>query len=517
MRSLLWFVSILLCPGALLGKKNVLFIVVDDLRPALGCYNDSDAVTPNIDRLARKSTIFTRAYAQQALCAPSRNSLLTSRRPDSLYLYDTHSYWRVAAGKFTTIPQHFKNNGFTTASFGKIFHPGATSNYNDDTPYSWSEPVFHPSTLKYKNKKVCVDESGKVGKNLICPVEPEFQPEGTLPDMQTAAAAGNFLRTYNKSNPFFLAVGFHKPHIPLKFPRIFLKSHPKSDISRPVPELWPAGNSPISWNPWTDLRERDDVKSLNLTFPFDPIPVDFGQTIRQHYFAAVSFIDDLVGNLIKSLKEANFDENTVLVIFGDHGWSLGEHGEWAKYSNFENALRVPLIIFDPSFNAHQSVRRGKSFIRDDLVELLDIFPTLSDLADLPKVPPCEKGHFADLCTEGRSLAPLLYSQEKVQKWREGAYSQYPRPNDYPRENSDQPKLRDIKFMGYTVRTKEHRYTQWVKFQDLSPHWNVTKGEELYDHSIDPHEAINLAERVEMRTVKKELQKILQNQFNKKLN
>ncbi|CAB3373865.1 Hypothetical predicted protein [Cloeon dipterum] len=488
---------------------------VDDLRPALGCFNDSDAVTPNLDSLARASTIFTRSYSQQALCAPSRNSFLTSRRPDSLYLYDTHSYWRVTAGNYTTIPQHLKNHGYTTASFGKIFHPGIASNYNDDSPWSWSEPPFHPSTLKYKNAKVCLDDSGALGKNLVCPVDPELQPEGTLPDLQTTDAASKYLNTYNNSSPFFIAVGYHKPHIPLKFPREFLKFHNLDKISHPHPKLWPEKVSFVSWNPWTDLRERDDVEKLNLTFPFQPMPENFAQVIRQHYFAAVTYIDRQIGELIQTLKSLRLMENTIIVVVGDHGWSLGEHSEWAKYSNFEKSVRVPLIIYDPDLSHRADNRENAgSFVRDDLVELVDIFPTLNDLVALPKMPACKKVDFSPLCTEGRSLAPLLYSQERVEHWRTAAFSQYPRPNDFPQTNSDQPRLRDVKFMGYTARTDKLRFTWWIRFQDLTPNWNTTEGEELYDHTIDPAEEFNLAYRPEFKNVKDSLKDLIKRQFSR---
>lgn len=162
---------------------------------------------------------------QQALCAPSRNSFLTSRRPDSLHLYDFYSYWRNTVGNFTTLPQHFKNNGYYAHSIGKIFHPGASSNFSDDARYSWSAPPYHPPTEVFKEAKVCVNDDGSLGRNLICPVVVDEQPGGSLPDLQSLNAALDFLKYKDKiSNnlPYFLAVGFHKPHIPLKFPVEYL-------------------------------------------------------------------------------------------------------------------------------------------------------------------------------------------------------------------------------------------------------------------------------------------------------
>lgn len=165
------------------------------------------------------------SFFQQAVCAPSRNSFLTGRRPDTLHLYDFYSYWREFSGNFSTLPEFFKNNGYKTFSFGKVFHPGVSSNFTDDFPYSWSEPPYHPSTEKYKQSRVCIDEkTGKLSKNLVCPVVVEFQPEGTLPDIQTTETVIEKLNKVknNSDQPFFIAVGFHKPHIPLKYPHKYL-------------------------------------------------------------------------------------------------------------------------------------------------------------------------------------------------------------------------------------------------------------------------------------------------------
>lgn len=225
------------------GNHNVLFIVVDDLR-----HLSADNVNlTNIQKLTARGVRFQHAYAQvgtylndmwlsilylpnwhtfqQALCAPSRNSLLTGRRPDSLRLYDFYSYWRDTAGNFTTIPQFFKENGYETYSAGKVFHPGQSSNYTDDYPHSWSHYPYHPQTEIYKDAAVCKDHfTNTLESNLICPVNVKYQPGYTLPDLETLDYAINILkeRHYN-SKPYFLAVGFHKPHIPLKFPKEFLR------------------------------------------------------------------------------------------------------------------------------------------------------------------------------------------------------------------------------------------------------------------------------------------------------
>nr|CAD7401951.1 unnamed protein product [Timema poppensis] len=173
---------------------------------------------------------------RQALCAPSRNSLLTSRRPDTLHLYDFYSYWRDVAGNFTTLPQYFKQHGYHTMSVGKVFHPGVSSNWSDDQPYSWSQYPYHPSTQKYKESAVCSNSDGTFGKNIVCPVEVHFQPGKTLPDLQSLQAAMKFLKERQGSDqPFLLAVGFHKPHVPLKYPREYLRHRQGNNR---YPALW---------------------------------------------------------------------------------------------------------------------------------------------------------------------------------------------------------------------------------------------------------------------------------------
>ena len=275
------------------AAKNVLFIVVDDLRPMLSCYGEKIMRTPNIDSLAKHGTIFFNAFAQQALCAPSRNSFLTSRRPETTKLFDFYSYFRDFSGNFTTLPQYFKENGYDAHSIGKVFHPGISSNFSDDMPYSWSRTPFHPSTEIYKNVAVCIGKDQKRHQNLLCPVDLETQPEETLPDIQSTNEALKFLeeKSMNHSkNPFFLAIGYHKPHVPFKFPSDFLDLYPLKDIDPPdnpeKPELMPN----IAWNPWSAMRTRDDIAALNLSFPFGPMTKEYTLLIRQHYYASVGSI-----------------------------------------------------------------------------------------------------------------------------------------------------------------------------------------------------------------------------------
>ncbi|XP_060532302.1 iduronate 2-sulfatase [Cylas formicarius] len=481
------------------AQNNVLFIIVDDLKPAIGSFKDKLAVTPNIDKLASKSFVFENAFVQQALCAPSRNSLLTSRRPDSLRLYDFHSYWRTTVGNYTTLPQHFKENGYHTHSIGKVFHPGITSNFSDDFPYSWSQRPFHPKSEIYKNAKLCQNEDGSLGANLICPVIVNFQPFGTLPDIESLHEALHFLKKKNnKTIPYFLAVGFQKPHIPFKFPREYLDLYPLENIPLPQNRWRPATLPEVAWNPWVDIRTRDDMKDLNIPFPYGPISDDALKKIIQCYYASTSYIDYLIGQLLEAV-----DNNTIIVFVGDHGWSLGEHGELAKYSNFEEATRVPLLIHVPNLT------KNKKKITK-LVELVDIFPTLVDLTQISKplsLCPVDNESTA-LCSEGRSLASAMWGN--ASKGKSAVFSQYPRPGPYPELNSDKPILKNISIMGYSMTTRRYRYTEWVGFNTstFNISWNKCYGKELYDHSIDPGENMNLAGRPELHEIQKNLRKKL---------
>ncbi|KAL6423025.1 hypothetical protein ACFW04_010480 [Cataglyphis niger] len=491
-------------------RPNFLLIIVDDLRTALGCYGDINAYTPYIDALAKDSIIFTEAFAQQALCAPSRNSFLTSKRPDTLQLYDFYSYWREKVGNYTTLPEHLKNNGYTTMSIGKVFHPGISSNGSDDNPYSWTEKPFHPYTDRYKNAPVCkTSPQSEAATNIVCPVRVSAMPNKTLPDIETLREARKFIHEHKgDDNPFFLAVGFQKPHIPLKYPERYLKYHPIWKFKMPEPYLWSDNVNNVAYNPWTDLRWRKDVAKLKLKFPWEKIPKKYGKLIIQSYYAAVSYVDNMIGKLIHQLHVSRIRENTIVILTSDHGWALGEHAIWSKYSNFDVAVHVPLIISIPTItfdtdNYARSMHNGrynithiitnydemrdktdsKYMISDEreigiwrntkyitkgykrmiletyvrqrykksvksstlhmskklkinycrvtnaIVELVDIFPTIADLAGVP-VPICQnvnenyrmpsktittsRKKASDSCSEGFTLLPLVESTLRCQ-------------------------------------------------------------------------------------------------------
>ncbi|XP_062332660.1 iduronate 2-sulfatase [Osmerus eperlanus] len=507
--------SFLICAPAFDAKDklNVLFIMADDMRPTLGCYGDPIVKSPNIDQLASKSKVFLQAYAQQAVCGPSRTSMLTSRRPDTTRLYDFNSYWRVHAGNYTTLPQYFKSRGYTTMSVGKVFHPGIASNHTDDYPYSWSVPPYHPASFAYEKEKMCRGSDGKLHENLLCAVNVTQMPLATLPDLESTKEATRLLEAAARAgDAFFLAVGFHKPHIPFRIPQEYLSLYPLEKMSLAPDPYVPPGLPSVAYNPWMDLRRREDVRDLNTSFPYGPIPQDFQLKIRQHYFAAVSYIDTQVGRLLSALDELGLADQTMVVFSSDHGWSLGEHGEWAKYSNFEVATRVPLMFYVPGlttefgwpeagknfpfidvFNQSEEVFKAGSVVRN-VVELVDVFPTVSYLAGLRAPHPCPDVSFkVQLCTEGSNLAYNFGRRERGRDSEAIAFSQYPRPSNTPQVNSDLPDLKDIRVMGYSMRSWDYRYTLWVTFDPASFQANMSDvhAGELYMLEDDPGEDNNL--------------------------
>ncbi|XP_075972630.1 iduronate 2-sulfatase [Anticarsia gemmatalis] len=510
MGCLQYFVCIILCllyycpqECRSVTKPNIIFILVDDLRHL----SDGTINLPNIQKLADEGVEFKNAFAQQALCAPSRNSMLTGRRPDSLRLYDFYNYWRDTAGNFTTLPQFFKENGYDTYSVGKIFHPGISSNFTDDYPYSWSEYPYHPPSEIYKDAAVCKDKfTRKLQSNLICPVNVMHQPSGTLPDIESLEAAVDIL-SRNNSKPFLLAVGFHKPHVPIKFPKEYLEQIPLNKV-KPQRHPYMSHNTPtVAFHPWTDVRHRDDIARLNIPFPWGTMPYDWSLKIRQSYYAATMYVDDLIGQLMSWVDR----RKTIVVLTSDHGWSLGENGLWAKYSNFDVALKVPLIISLPG-------QEPKSIHTP--VELLDIFPTLVDYSGLAhNITNCQNSmDKSPLCFEGKSLKPLITDETKS-VGNYFAVSQYPRPSVYPQYNSDKPRLKHIRIMGYSIRTKRYRYTEWISFNNtlFTIDWNKCYGVELYDHLTDRDESNNLYLVDKYKNIKQYLSRLLRSHVNRNYN
>ena len=426
-------------------KPNVLFIIVDDLRPALGCYGDRLAVTPNIDALAKKGVIFERAYCQEAVCSPSRTSILTGLRPDKSRVWGLKSLFRVTTPSAVTLPQHFRNNGYTTAQIGKIFHD--PSSHQDSA--SWSGPVLYNVTGNKKGMKYVLDENLEGGKGTSTERQPVA--DSAYIDGKVADASIRVLRQIAEK-PFFLAVGFRRPHLPFTAPEKYWQKFDKTEF--PIPyRARPVLAPDIAFHNSQELRGYTDIGKA-------PISEQIVRHLWQGYYAAVSYTDAQIGKVLAELDRLKLRENTVVVLLADHGYHLGEQDQWCKSTNFENAVRVPLIISSPA------VKKPAS--SNTIVELVDLYPTLAELCGLP--------HRKEL--QGRSLANLLGNPSQPSKGY--ALSQFIRPYAALQNESL------IQSMGYSLRTDRYRYTEWYRFKTDS-----LIASELYDHARDPGETENI--------------------------
>ena len=456
-------------------RPNVLFIAVDDLRPEMGCYGNEVVKTPNIDRLAARGIVFKHAYCQQAVCSPTRSSLLTGRRPDATRVWDLNTHFRAALPDVVTLPQYFKANGYHCAALNKIYHHG----FEDGR--SWSEPHWYPngqtidtdpadwSKRIVKNVGPGVQEHAKqplpadndkpnAGKSAKAPKGPAFEvsskSDDELPDGFTAAEAVKRLHELKgKQQPFFLAVGFLKPHLPFVAPKKYWDLYDPEKIPLPLIDHLPDGAPAFAGHDNGELHSYSNVPNGN------PIPSAFAKTLRHGYYACISYTDAQVGRLLDALQKEGLADNTVVVLWGDHGWQLGDHGLWHKHTNFELATHAPLILSLP-----QQKSAGQKCAA--AVEFVDVYPTLADVCGLP-IP-------AGL--DGVSLKPFVEDPAKVAT--KVAISQYPRGGAQTAGKS---------LMGYSIRDEHWRLTLWRDRSDAS-----IAATELYDEQNDPAESKNLA-------------------------
>ena len=439
------------------SRPNVLFFLVDDLRPSLGCYGDSLAYTPNIDRLAQEGIIFNRAYCQQAVCNPSRASLLTGLRPDENGVTDLETHFREKVPDVVTLPQLFKNNGYYTVGTGKVFH--ALPHTVD--PVSWTEPVpnYHPWGYLLPENHT---GTGKQNVTECTNVHDTAYSDGKI-----AADAIRFLKEAGAAGkPFFLAVGFMKPHAPFVAPKKYWDIYRETEFL--ITDRDRVKGSPdMAYHNWQEIRGYRDVPDSG------PIPLEKEQQIWHGYYACISYIDAQVGRVMGSLEKLGMKDNTIIVFWGDHGYHLGEQASWCKSTNFELDVRVPLIMTAPGM-------KGNGQSSEAIVETLDIYPTLAELCKLEP----------ESSLSGTSLQPLLKNPKK--KWKNIAFSQFIRPYGALRSKSPT-------HMGYSVRTDEWRCTYWF---DLAAGEIVEK--ELYRLSGNSVETENLSGRTEMEGIEAEL-------------
>jgi len=440
------------------ARTNVLFIMADDLRPELGCYG-SVAVTPYLDALARRGMIFRQAYCQQAVCNPSRSSMLTGLRPDTLGLYVNGTHFRELKPEVTTLPGWMKEHGYTTRCVGKIFHNWHTKEHGD--PRSWSAPEF----LHYANHGDDAPQvSGPLPPNLAM-LTSTMRPYGKVPlcecrevpdeayyDGRVADEAVRVLGEI-KDRPFFLAVGFWKPHAPFNAPKKYWDMYQRNRLP-PFNPARPAAAPEIAFHQSTEILGSVENQQQPTA--------EQAAEMRHGYFAGISYMDAQLGKVTAALEKQGLLDSTLIVFWGDHGYHLGEHGLWAKTSNFELDSRVPLIIVPP-----QAKHAGAS--TSALVEMVDLFPTITALCAVPDAPG----------PEGVSLVPLL-SDPKA-KIKDAAYTQFPRPAYPDRTPRGKPEV-----MGVSVRTPTLRYTEWRDYET----GGVLAGE-LYDHTLDDAEMNNV--------------------------
>ncbi len=436
-------------------KPNVLFIAVDDMNNDLGCYGHALVKSPSIDRLATRGVRFDRAYCQFPLCSPSRSSLLTGLRPDTTRVFDLSYHFRQGLPDVITLPQMFMNNGYYVARVGKIYHygnPGDIGTCGLDDRVSWRErfnpagrdkTALEPDIMNYTPKRglgsamaFLADKTGK-------------EEEHT--DGKVATQTIELLEKH-RNEPFFIAAGFYKPHCPWITPKKYFDLYPVSAIT--LPKLTP------------DTRREYPPLALASTqpWPYFGVTPDQARQCKAAYYAAISFVDAQIGRVLDAVDRLGLRESTIIVFWSDHGYHLGEHGLWFKQSCFEESARVPLIISVPELGS-----AGRSSPR--VVELLDIYPTLADLAGL--TPP--KG------LQGASLGPLLRRLDA--EWNRPAFTQVQRD----------------KSPGHSVRTERARYTQWGLGE---------KSEELYDHDTDPHELHNVAADPRYTSILAEMKSLL---------
>ena len=433
-------------------RLNVLFIAVDDLRPELNCYGRTEIKSPNIDALAAKGTLFERTYCQVAVCGASRASLMTGLRPQTTRCWNYKTPMREKNPDALSMPQHFKAQGYTTLSIGKIYHAS-----NDDFPRGWSEkplrglgPAYASAAgMAASTKARRIQRETGVRTNGPASENGGDVSDDAYNDGMVAKTSVERMKKLAASNaPFFLAIGFNKPHLPFNAPKKYWDLYDRSEIK--VPSRDKAINGlPYDGSGWGELKNYSDI-------PKKAKRLDDAKTreLIHGYRASVSYVDAQIGRLIKGLEENGLTKNTIVVLWGDHGYYLGDYGEWCKHTTYEVAAKVPLVIVTPGQKKEQRTKA--------LAELVDLFPTLCDLTGIP----------TPKNLHGVSLKPLLSKPNTP--WREGAFSQY---------FKNKPGVGKV--LGTSLRTDRYRYTEWRKNDHTGSLEDIT----LIDFQGNPHKNV----------------------------
>ncbi len=501
-------------------KPNVLFIAIDDLKTILGCYGDSMVKTPNIDRLAKMGTVFLNNYCQQAVCGPTRASLMTGKRPDYTKVWDLKTPMRNMNPDILSLPQYFSMNGYSTQGIGKVYDPRDVDKDLDkpswSVPYYKTNPKYYdarfgePANLRYQKpetKKVleqyfneAMDKGMKkseANEYALTKMKPTTEcidvPDNAYNDGANALQAKDILIDLKKKNqPFFFAVGFAKPHLPFVAPKKYWDLYQREKM--PIAPFQEKSKNAVdvAYHNAGEIRAYTDIPPL-LSFTDQKdygvsLPIEKQQELIHGYYACVSYTDAQVGILLNTLDSLGLTKNTIIVLWGDHGWHLGDHNLWCKHTNFENATHAPLIISSPSIK--HSVSKSQT-------EFVDIFPTLCELSGL-KIPSI---------LDGKSLVSVMKNPST--KVKEFSVSQYPRSGNDP--ETDRLGYAAAKVMGYSIRNSNYRYTIWMgnDFRSTQPFdKKYIVGEELYDYDKDPLEKVNVINEVSYKTQSEKLRKAM---------
>ena len=518
------FISIYLCwlvPffSALQAKPNVLFIAIDDLRPELGCYGSPIAQSPHLDELAKEGMCFDRAYCQQAICSPSRASLMTGARPDQIGVIENTAYFRELNPEVVTLPQHFISQGYEAVYCGKIYHGRMT-----DERHSWSRKAAYDQCsverthlpggyalvenqkLWASNKEKMLARYGQQGSGGLIhgpAYESAEVPDHAYSDGYSTQLAIATLRDHlekKPKQPLFLGLGFKKPHLNFVAPKKYWDLYDREKIKLSQQSGAPIAGAATGLHASFELRTRHGIPKKG------PIGPELAQTLLHGYYACVSYVDAQIGLMLEALEEAGVRDNTVIVVWGDHGWHLGDMGIWGKATNYEIATRVPLIVWTPNMQARGQHSKA-------LVELVDIYPTLCELTNLPVPEHLAGESFASLLNdpkeEGKEYAVSQFPNPALREWAANPLSPGMRQTFFgplieaveERIKRQQGKLWDRELfenhlMGYSLRTNRHRLVAWLDYRNVHAEPLFL---ELYDHAKDPKESQNIAKKFPDKT------------------
>ena len=445
-------------------KPNVLLILVDDLKPAMGCYGDNAAITPNMDALARRGMRFDMAYCNQAVCAPSRFTLMLGAHSTSTGLYGLGSHLRKAWPGAVTMPQHFAKHGYRTESLGKVFHIG---HGNQGDPESFSVPHFHDKVIEYLDpestdggkltREEALFTNQKLGQIRSLPRGAAYESpmandadyaDGRVADETVKRLKAAKQRLAKDDTPFFITAGFVRPHLPFSAPKKYWDMHDPAKLPMPVNKAFPKDAPKVA------LKRGGEIAAFKPVPSNGEIDEELTRKLIHGYYASTSYVDAQIGKVTRALEELGLAKDTIVVLWGDHGWHLGDLSIWTKHTNFEQANRIPIIIVAPGLAKPGSVT-------SQLAETVDIFPTLSELAGLP----ASKGPQP---IDGVSLVPVLKNPNA--RVRDHAFHAYPRG----------------KKLGRAIRTQRYRLVEWKNHSDP----NAGVDYELYDYKADPWETQN---------------------------